>query len=473
MVETKALFKGKLKVINVGVKHFGDSLKAQGAAVTQVTWRPPADKKLSGLLRRVAGMEDIRGRIEAANDKVLQSLLASEPYWVGMKPAEETIPGMKDHYILHSGPPIEWDRMCDTQKNGILGGVLHEKLAKTKDDALALVQKGEIEFHSANDFGAIGPGVGIVTPSMPVNICRDLKTGEEGYCIPFEGRDGLGAWGVYNEGVEENLQIIEKVFAPAVDGVLAKSGGINIKSIIARGLQMNDETHSRQTAQGLMLISEIVPLIIKSDLDRETMIQCVDMLVNTERWFHPLGMSSALSILKSVKNIEYSTIVTTMVANGVNTGIKISALGDQWFVAPAPALTGKYFSAKWGPEDALPYLGDSSVTEVVGLGGFAAAAAPSVLRLRGGSVRDAIRQSEEMKEICVGINHNYPIPLLEFTGPPIGIDIRKVVETGITPIIHGGIISKKGGQLGAGMARVPMEVFIAALYAYFKRYGID
>lgn len=471
-METRALFKGKPQVINVGVRHFGDSLKAQGAATAQVAWRPPADKALSGLLRKVAGQEDLHGRIEEANGRVLQSLLAGEPHWVGMRPAGEAIPGMKGHYILHSGPPIEWDRMCATQKNGILGGILHEKLAGTREEALALVLRGEIETHSANDFGAIGPGVGIVTPSMPVNICRDRRTGEEGYCIPFEGRDGLGAWGVYNEQVEENLQVIEKVFAPAIDRVLGKTDGINIKSIIARGLQMNDETHSRQTAQGLMLISEIVPLIIKSDLDRETMSRCVDMLVNTERWFHPLGMSSALSILKSVKKIEYSTIVTAIVSNGVEMGIKISATGDRWFVAPAPALTGKYFSAKWGPEDALPYLGDSSITEVVGLGGFAAAAAPSVLMLRGGSVRDAIAQSEEMKEISVGTNHHYPIPLLEFTGPPIGIDARKVVETGITPVVHGGIISKKGGQLGAGMARLPMELFTGALGAYFQKYGL-
>ena len=472
-MKTKDLFIGKPVIINVGVKHFGDNLKAQGAKTTHVIWRPPADKKLSDLLRSVEYMANIRSKIQKANDKVLQSLLASEPYWVGIRRAKDAIPGMKSNYIFHSGPPIEWDRMCDTQKNGVLGGVLHEKLAKTKEAALALVQKGEIEIYAANDFGAIGPGVGIVTPSMPVNICKDMNTGEEGYCIPFEGRDGLGAWGLYNEKVEKNLQVIEKVFAPAIDSVLRKSGGINVRSIIARGLQMNDETHSRQTAQGLMLISEIVPLIIKSDLDRETIIQCVDMLVNTERWFHPLGMSSALSIVKSVKNVEYSTIVTTIASNGVDTGIKISALGDQWFIASAPAFTGKYFSAKWGPDDAMPYLGDSSMMEVVGLGGFAAAAAPSVLRLRGGSVKDAIQQSEEMKEICVGINNNYPIPLLEFKGPPIGIDVRKVIETGITPVAHGGIISKKGGQLGAGMARFPIELFTKALYAFFDKYGLS
>lgn len=466
------IFKGKPVVINVGVEYFGDSLKAQGTEVAQVSWRPPLDKKLNDLIRKTT-TTDVGNRIEEANNNVLHSLLSGEPYWVAMKPAKDAIPGMKSNYIFHSGPPIEWNRMCEIQKNGIIGGVLHEKLAKTKKEALAMVVAGEIEIYSANDFGAVGPGVGIVTPSMPVNVCIDKKTGNEGYCIPFEGRDGLGAWGIYNEQVEHNLQVIENEFAPVIDNVLKRCGGINIKNIIARGLQMNDETHSRQTAQGLILISEIVPHVVKSDLKRETMIQCVEMLVNTERWFHPLGMASALSVIKAVKNVEYSTVVTAIASNGVDTGIKISALGDQWFTTSAPALDGKYFSAKSGPEDASPYLGDSTITEVVGLGGFAAAAAPSVLRLRGGSVKDAINQSEEMKNICVGINHNYSIPLLEFTGPPIGIDIRKVVETGITPIVHGGIISKKGGQLGAGMARLPKKLFTDSLYAYIDKYDLN
>jgi hypothetical protein len=418
-------------------------------------------------------MADIKAKIQEANEQALQLLLSGEPHWVGMRPAVETIPGMKSNYIFHSGPPIEWERMCDTQKNGILGGVIHEKLAKTREEALALVEKGEVEIFAANDFGTVGPGAGIVTPSMPVNICRDLQTGKEGYCIPFEGRDGLGAWGVYNEKVEENLQVIEKKFAPAIDHVLQQCGGINIKSIIARGLQMGDETHTRQTAQGLMLVSEIVPHLIKSDLDRDTMSLCVNMLVETERWFHPLGMASAFSLVNSVKNIEYCTMVTAIASNGVDTGIKIACSGEKWFIAPAPKLTGKYFSAKWGPEDALPYLGDSTITEVIGLGGFAGAAAPSVLRLRGGSVKDAIEQSEEMKEICVGTNHNFPIPLLDFTGPAIGIDIRKVIDTGITPILHGGIISKRGGQLGAGVARLPMELFVDAIYSFFDQYEIS
>jgi hypothetical protein len=411
--------------------------------------------------------------IEEANRKVLDIMLSAEPYWVGMRPAIDAIPGMNCNTILHSGPPIEWERMAEVQKKGIIGGIRHEGLASTNEEAVRLIQDGQIEIRAAADLGVAGPGVGIVAPSMPVNICRDMTTGKEGYCIPFEGRVGLGAWGVYNDEVERNLRSIEDVLAPSVDRVLTKSGGINVKRIIAQGLQMNDETHTRQVAEGLLLVSEIIPLLVKSDMEKDLVIQCMDTLISTERWFHPLGIASSMSILAGIKGIEYSTVVSVMCGNGVEFGIKISSLGDKWFTAPSPSLFGKYLSPRWGPDDAIPWVGDSCVTEAVGLGGFAAAAAPAVVRLRGLTYRDGVQQTEEMKNICIGINHNYPIPLLDFSGPPIGIDIRKVVQTGIVPISHGGIISKEGGQIGAGATRLPFECFTKALYVFAETYRVS
>jgi hypothetical protein len=415
---------------------------------------------------------NIKKNIEEANKKALDLMLSSETYWVGIKPVIKAVPGIKKNTILHAGPPIKWENMCKLQRKGIIGGILHEGMATSEDEALNMIKKNKIEILSANDLGVVGAGVGIVSPSMVVNICLDKNTGEKGYCIPFEGRVGLGAWGVYNKKVEKNLQIIEKVLAPSVDKILEKNGGINIKRIIYQGMQMNDETHTRQVAEGLILASEIIPLLVKSDLDKDLLIQCVDIFIKTERWFHPLGMASAMAILNGIRNIKYSTVVTAMCGNGVEYGIKISSLGDRWFTASAPMIQGKYFSTRWGPEDTIPWIGDSCLVETVGLGGFAAAAAPAVVRLRGGTIDDAIQQTEEMKDICIGINNNYPIPLLEFSGPPIGIDIRKVVQTGITPVSHGGIISKDGGQLGAGIARLPMKLFEDALLAFVEKYEI-
>lgn len=471
-MKVQGLFGNKLNVINIGIEHFANSVREQEVDATHVAWRPPAggDKKILKILN--AMQQDPKTKIEDANKKALETMLAADPYWVGIKPAKDAVKGMKENTILHSGPPIEWERMSKVQKNGIIGGILHEGLAKNEKEALGLVQNGEIDIQAANDLGVAGAGVGIVSPSMVVNICRDHKTGAEGYCIPFEGRVGLGVWGVYNDEVEKNLQKIEKVMAPAIDHVLEKNGGINIKNIIAQGMQMGDETHTRQTAEGLLLVGKIVPMLVRADLDKETLIHCVDAFTETERWFHPLGIGSSICILSSIKDIEYSTVVTAIVANGVEIGIKISALGDEWFTAPAPIFTGKYFSPSWGPNDAMPMMGDSYATEAVGMGGFAAAAAPAVVRLRGGSIEDAIQQTNEMKEICLGINSGYPIPLLEFTGPPIGIDINEVLKTGISPINHGGIISKEGGQIGAGVVRHPIDNYKDALYRFAQKYKI-
>lgn len=460
-----SFFNGSIQAVNLGLKGFAEGLSEQGIPTAHINWRPPADPQLAGILDslRENGLKD---KADAANSAAIATMISAEPYWVGIKRVIDVVPGMKPNMILHSGPPIEWERMISTQRKGVIGGILHEKLAASAEEAAGMVEHGEIELGSANDHFCVGAGAGIITPHMVVNVCRDLKTGLEGYCIPFEGRVGLGVWGVYNDEVEANLQEIENVLAPAVNTALEKSGGINIKSIIARSMQMNDEIHTRQTAAGLILISEIVPILLKSGLDHDVVYQCVEQFTATERWFHPLGMAGGMTIARCIKGRENCSLVTSIAQNGIETGIKVSAMGERWFKAPAPRFVGQYFSTKWGPDDAVPYMGDSTVTEVVGMGAFAAAAAPAVLRLRGGGWREAIAQSEEMRNITAGVNTNYPIPLLDFQGPPMGIDIIRVAETGISPICHGGIISKEGGQIGAGAARYPIEHYIAALKVF-------
>ncbi|MCK4423283.1 MAG: DUF1116 domain-containing protein, partial [Candidatus Omnitrophica bacterium] len=324
-------------------------------------------------------------KIEEANNKVLKGMLGAEPVWIDLKPAIEVVPGMKENMILHAGPPIEWEQICGVQRNGIIGGILHQGLAKTKEEAVSLIEQGKIEVAAANDHRVVGAGVGILCARMYVLVVKDKISGEEGYCFPVEGpyRGGLGGWGVYNEKIEKNLQLLENVLCPMLSKLLKDCGGINAKSIIAKGTQMGDESHSRQTAEGLLLINELMPYVVRMDIDREDMIQCVDFLTKTERFFHHIGMAAAMSILQSVSGIDYSTVVTALAGNGVEYGIKISALPDAWFTEPAPMIEGKYFSGQWGPDNAIPWLGDSCVVEAVGLGGFAAAAGPAVLQLRG------------------------------------------------------------------------------------------
>lgn len=464
------MFKQEPAVINIGVKPFADGIKDQGVKAIHLAWKPPVDAKLC---RMISTMEPtLKEKIEKANAESIDTLNAAEGHWVGLEKAIKAIPGFKENMIMHSGPPIDWDHMIGVQKRGVCYGAIHAGLAKTVEEADAMVRAGEIELASCNDMYAIGAAAGIVTHNMVVNVTEDVVHGNKAYCIPFEGRNGLGAWAMWNPEIEKNLLEIEDFFAPIVDFVLKKYGGINVRNILAKGMMMGDESHTRQAACGNMLVSEIVPMLLDADeIPVKDMKRVVEMFVGNERWFHPLGMSCSLASMRSIKGKEYCTIVTSIAQNGVETGIKVAGLGEQWFKTAAPRFVGTLFSTQWTLEDSVPYMGDSTATETYGMGAFSAAAAPTVLRLRNGGWREAKAQSEELRTICAGTNKNFPIPLLDFTGPGMGIDIMKVVETGITPICHGGIVNKTGGQIGAGAARFGTDHYVKAAYAFLDKYG--
>ena len=465
------MFKQEPAVINIGVKPFAEGIKDQGNKAIHLAWKPPGDAKLCRMISTID--PSLKEKIDKSNAEAIETLNKAEGHWVGLEKAIKAIPGFKENMIMHSGPPIDWDHMIGVQKRGVCYGAIHAGLAKTVEEADAMVRAGEIELASCNDHYAIGAAAGIVTHNMVVNVVEDVTHGNKAYCIPFEGRNGLGAWAMWNPEIERNLLEIEDFFAPIVDHVLKKNGGINVRNILAKGMLMGDESHTRQAACGNMLVSEIVPMLLSdNEIPVKDMKRVVEMFVGNERWFHPLGMSCSLASMRAIKGKPYCTIVTSIAQNGVETGIKVADSGEQWFKTAAPRFVGTLFSTQWTLDDAVPYMGDSTATESYGMGAFSAAAAPTVLRLRGGGWREAKAQSEEMASICAGTNNNFPIPLLDFKGPGLGIDIMRVVETGITPICHGGIVNKTGGQIGAGAARYGTEHYVKAAYAFLEKYGV-
>lgn len=465
------MFAQKPAVVNIGVKPFAEGVWEQGVKTVHLTWKPPADARLARLM---GSMEpSLKEKIAKSNAEAVEMLNAAEGHWVGLEKAIDAVPGFKENMIMHSGPPIDWEHMIAVQKRGVCYGAIHAGLAKTVEEADAMVRAGEIELASCNDHYSIGAATGIVTHNMVVNVVEDVTHGNRAYCIPFEGRSGLGAWAMWSPEIERNLLEIEDFFAPIVDGVLKKNGGINVRNILARGMLMGDESHTRQAACGSMLVSEIVPLLMGDEsLPVRDMKRVVEMFVGNERWFHPLGMSCSLASMRAIKGKEYCTIVTSIAQNGLETGIKVADMGERWFKTAAPRFVGTLFSTMWTLDDAVPYMGDSTATESYGMGAFSAAAAPTVLRLRNGGWREAKAQSEELRSICAGTNNNFPIPLLDFTGPGMGIDVLKVCDSGITPLCHGGIVNKTGGQIGAGAARFSLEHYQKAAYAFLEKYGV-
>lgn len=415
--------------------------------------------------------DDLRSRIETANQKTLEILLKSQPVWVDVQPTLDMLPNMTKNTILHAGSPIEWERMCGPQQKGVINGALYEGLAETEDQAIRLIKQGEIRLAPCHDYGAVGGMAGITTASMPMIVVENKSYGGRGYSQLYQG-PGVQElrWEDYGQASIRQWRWLETVLGPALGSAIRARGELDVKSIISRALQMGDECHNRNVAGSAILFREMMPWLLKAGIERSVLLESVNYLAKADQFFLCVAMAAAKAIVEPAKGIPYSTLVTTTSRNGVDFGLKVSALGEEWFTAPANPVEGLYFSSEWGPEDATPDIGDSAIMETVGLGGLVQATAPALQQFVGGSFERAVQLTQEMREITIGVIEEYQLPNIDFAGAPVGIDIRKVVQTGITPIIDTAIAHKQGGVIGAGQVRAPLGCFKSALGAFGRKY---
>jgi len=405
--------------------------------------------------------------INKANEEALQTLQKAQPTVVGIGVALDDIPNMDKKTILHAGPPITWKNMSGPLKGAIIGGLIYEGLATNEEEARKLAASGEIKFEPCHHHNAVGPMAGVVTASMPVWIIKNETYGNYAYCTLNEGLGKVLRYGAYSEEVIERLNWMEKVLAPVLKASLKLRGDIDLKTLIAQVVQMGDEGHNRNKAGTSLFIREIAPYIVMTDFSNEDKSDVLKFMHSNDHFFLNLTMPACKSALDPAANIEYSTVVTTMARNGTEFGIRISGLGDQWFTAPAEVIDGLFFPG-YTLEDANPDIGDSVITETSGIGGFAMATAPAIVQFVGGTPQDAINYTTSMYEITEEENSTYKMPTMNFRGTPTGIDLRKVIETQILPIINTGIAHKDPGvgQVGAGLVRPPMKCFEDALEAF-------
>ena len=405
-------------------------------------------------------------KINQANAEALKRILGAQPTLVGMGTAGEDIPGMTKKTILHAGPPVTWDKMCGPVRGAVIGGLIYEGLAANKEEAEKLAASGEITFDSCHHHNAVGPMAGIVTYSMPVWKVVNKTSGNYAYCTVNEGLGKVLRFGAFGDEVIDRLKWIQNEFYPIVKETIAIHGEINLKTMIAQVLQMGDEGHNRNKAGTSLLIRELAPAIAQTHFPLEKIVKVLEFLNSNDHTFLNLTMPACKSTMDPVGNIPYCTIVYTMARNGTEFGIRVSGFGNRWFTAPAEIIDGLYFPG-YTQADANPDVGDSCITETTGIGGFCMAAAPAIVQFVGGTVADSIKYSTQMYEITEGEGNTYQIPALNFRGSATGIDIRKVIETGIRPIINTGIAHKDMGvgQVGAGIVSPPMKCFEDALEA--------
>ncbi|WP_238365722.1 DUF1116 domain-containing protein [Mesobacterium pallidum] len=417
-------------------------------------------------------MSSLKTRIEAANDRAFDILRGGKPRLVGVAPALEVVPGMAPNLILHSAPAIDWADMSGPHRNGIIGAALWEGLAATPEEAEAKLASGEIRTAPCHHHDTVGAGAGITSASTPMLIVENESYGTRAFsCISEGGGLRLLKWGAWSPEVLENLTWQAKVFAPILDAALQASGPIDLKLIISRAVEMGDECHNRSVAATALFLRQIYGALVALDMPKEDVRASIKFLVESEHFLLHGIMAAAKSMLMAAEGIEYCTLVTAMARNGVNFGIKVSGLGDRWFTAPANPVRGLFFRAEWSDADAAPDLGDSSITETVGLGGFIQPCAPTVTQYVQGSVAQAIANTRDMAEICHGSNPDVRIPAMDFAPGPLGIDIRKVVKTGITPLLDTAITHRDGGLIGAGEVNAPMGCFADALKAFGEKYA--
>jgi hypothetical protein len=388
------------------------------------------------------------GETRDANRQAGERLCASDPRLLDVRPAIEVVPGMRRETILTSGPPLAWEGYRGGQRQAILGAAVFEGLAADLDDAEGAMRSGRLRVHPCHDHRCVGSLAGVYTASMPVLVVENRGAGTRAFCNLFEGPSRYRLnYGVYNEEVRRSLLFLQDVIAPLLGEAVRAVGGVPLRPIMRRALHMGDELHSRNTAATLLFTRELFPALLDlGGTSAGRVRQLLDYLTASDYFFLRLSMAAAKATADAAHGIEGSSVVTAMAFNCRTFGIRVSGLGDAWFEAPLPRVDAKLFPGF--TEDDIEFMGGESViNETVGLGGFAQAAAFALQDYQGGSPREMVAMNRAMYKITVAEHPEFKIPFLRFRGVPVGIDVHRVVATGITPVMDIGVAGKTGGQI--------------------------
>ncbi len=453
---------GAPSIASIGTDLFADALAEQGVAVTRIDWRPPA-ADLEHTLSDLARFESIIGR---ANDEAVRRMNDSSPLVTGVGTARDLV-GLERGEFLHAGPPIEWDAMCGPLRGAIAGAAIYEGIAQTYAEVERRAIAGEFSFVPCHERSAVGPMAGVVSASMPMWIVENQSAGNRAYCTFNEGLGKVLRYGAYDTEVVDRLHWIDSVAAAVMGEALTRlDSPIDLRALTAQALQMGDEGHNRNRAGTSLLLRELLPAFLELERPSDEVASVARFIAANDHFYLNLTMPAGKVTADAASGIANSSIVTAMARNGTEFGIRMSGTGDRWFTGPSGVIDGLYLPG-YGPENANRDIGDSTITETVGLGGFSMAAAPAIVSFVGGTADVALTATRSMYEISWGESASYQIPSLDFRGSPLGIDVREVVHTGILPFVNTGIAHRDPGvgQIGAGVVLPPIGPFAQATRA--------
>jgi Protein of unknown function (DUF1116) len=452
----------EVAVINIGLPLFADAVRDQGRPVQQLDWRVPAggDAELVAALERLYGSESI----DRANAEVLRRLDDGVPMLVDIATAGAVIPQLAERTLLHCGPAIEWDAVCDPLRRSMRAATIAEGWAVDLDEADRLLSDGEVRLAPASDHATVVPMATAMGPSTPVFVV-DNRQGDTQAYAPINQGPGETPWfGRETPAAIARLAFLREIAGPRLREVVGAAGPIDVLALAAQGVQIGDDVHMRTQGTTNLLIRNLLPHL--AALPGSERVELARFLSGNHLFFLNLAMAAARSLTLAAEQVAGSSIVTTMCRNGTTFGIRLAG-SDTLFVSDAPRVEDAMYYPAYGPDDGAPDIGDSAVLELIGLGGAAAAGSPAVAGFLGGRLSDAVAVTEDMALICAGKSGHFQLPTWDYRGTPLGVDARHVVALGVTPKITTGILHANSGvgQIGAGVAKAPIACFQAAVRA--------
>jgi hypothetical protein len=449
-------------VVNVGLPLFADAVAAQGAQVVSVDWRVPA----GGQPGAVAALGRLFGRhaerIDAANAEVIRRMDSAVPVLTGVSTVAEAVSDLPDGTLLHCGPAIAYGDAPDPLQRSMRAAVVAEGWAAGPHEAHELLDRGQIGLRPANEYRVVVPMATALEPGAPVYVVENRAGGTTAFAPICQGPGQVAWFGCDSAGAIERLVFLREVAAPAIRQVVERSGPLDVLALAAQAITMGDDVHVRTQAATNLLIRQWLPEL--AGLADPPRVAFARFLSGNHLFFLTLAMAAARSVTEWAAQVPGASIVTTMARNGTEFGIRLAG-DDRWFTTAAPEVGRALYYPGQGPETSAPDIGDSAVLELTGLGAAAAAGSPAVAQFLGGSMSAAAALTDRLATVCAGRSSRFKIPALGMAGTPLGVDVRRVVELGITPAVTTGILHRDAGtgQVGAGVAEAPLRCFADAL----------
>jgi uncharacterized protein DUF1116 len=385
----------------------------------------------------------------APNDAAITAVLACTPHLVAVKPALEVVPGMQPEHVLHAGPPASLGGLSPVLRTALAGAAELEGLALE-----------DMTLGAAQDFSAMAGGAGAITASTPVVVVEDAASGRRAFHFLMEGFGRTLILGMTGDDVFERLRWLRDEVAPALDAAVQELGGIDCDEIMVEALRRGDELHNRNAAATSMLAERLAPGLAAAGVAPDRQERLFAFLRGNPQFFVAVSLAASKLMLDAGHGVEGSTLVTAMGANGRDCGIKVSGLGDEWFTAPAEVPGGVLLDG-FSLDDAGPSCGDSLLVECAGLGASVLPAAPALWPALGADEARARSIYEGACRIALVEHPRYRVPALGDRGAPVGVDLLRVLETGIRPVIDIVMIHREPGlgMIGLGLTSPPAACF--------------